>query len=207
MTVYFAPPDRHDLVLNGGDTLEVNSGGKSNYTTINSGGVENILSGGMSHGTTVAKGGIENVYGRSVETEISTGGVENIYSGGTSVRTHIDGGVEHVFSGGQTQDVFFDRPHSTLELATPTGLTGAIVHWREGDVIDLQNIKLTDLHISAGALTVTYGGKSATYAVVDQQANTFVHAVSDGKGGTDLILTPLIGVHSHGEPGHWDHFA
>jgi autotransporter passenger strand-loop-strand repeat protein len=203
------PPTGSGQVLNSGDTLNVSghitdttindggvanvlAGGQSNYTNINAGGVENILSGGLSHGTTVANGGVENVYGRSIETEIDLGGVENIYSGGTSVRPHVDGGVVHVFSGGKAQDVIFDGPNSTLELATPSALTGAIVHWRVGDVIDLLNIRLTDLHQSAGDLTVTFEGGSATYAVVDQQAGTFAHAVSDGHGGTNLVLTQIV---------------
>ncbi len=195
MTTYTAPPNQTDLVLNDGDALNVLSQGQSNYTTINTGGVENVFDGGLSHGTTVSVGGVANVYGRSIETEIDTGGVVNVYSGGTSVRTHIDGGVQYVFNGGTTGDVFFDGPNSTLQLESLTGLTGAIVHWGVGEVIDLVNIKLTDLHESAGALTVTYGDQSATYPVVDRQAGTFIHAVSDGRGGTNLILTPIVGVH------------
>lgn len=188
-----------DTTINSGGVQNVLSQGQSNYTTINAGGVENILIDGLSHGTTVSIGGVANVYGSSIETEIDAGGVVNIYSGGASVRTHIDGGVLHVFNGGTTGNVFFDGPNSTLQVESLTGLTGAIVSWGVGDVIDLVNIKVTDLHESAGGLTVTYGDQSATYPVLDRQAGTFVHAVSDGRGGTNLILTPIVGVH-HSDP-------
>lgn len=199
MTTYTTPPNQAGLTLNDGDTLNVLSQGQSNYTTINTGGVENILGGGLSHGTTVSIGGVANVYGSSIETEIDAGGVVNVYSGGTSIRTHIDGGVQHVFNGGTTGDVFLDGPNSTLQLESLTGLTGAIVHWGVGDVVDLVNIKLTDLRESSSGLTVTFGDLSATYPVVDRQAGTFIHAVSDGRGGTKLILTPIVDV-SHSDP-------
>ena len=87
MTTYTAPPDRSGLVLNSGDILNVNAGGRSNFTTVNNGGIENVY--GDSHATTVDHGGVQNVFGRSVETEIDKGGVENVQSGGLAVRTYI----------------------------------------------------------------------------------------------------------------------
>jgi autotransporter passenger strand-loop-strand repeat protein len=214
MTTYTAPPDRFGLVLNNGDILNVNFhgvsaditmnaggienvdvGGLSNFATINNGGIENVH--GDAHATTVNNGGIENVYGRSVETEIDKGGVENIQSGGLSVRTHIDGGVEHVLSGGTAENAIFQGSDSTLELATPTGLNGAIVNWRVGDVVDLQNTVVTGLDMAPGILKVSYGSHSVSYGLGNEQAGTFIHAVSDGHGGTDLIMTPIVGVHHH----------
>ena len=90
MTMYTAPPDQFDLVLDNGDILNVNRGGHSTFTTI------------------------------------KPGGIENVQSGGVAVSTFIDGGVEHVFRGGEAEKVSFDAPNSTLELATPTGLTGSV---------------------------------------------------------------------------------
>jgi autotransporter passenger strand-loop-strand repeat protein len=195
MTTYTAPPDRFDLVLSNGDILNVNAGGRSNYTTIDNGGIENVYGG--AHATTVNNGGIENVYGRSVETEIDKGGVENVQSGGLSVRTHIDGGVEHVLSGGTAENVIFHGSDSTLELATPTGLNGAIINWRVGDVVDLQNTVVTGLDMTPGILKVSYGSHSVSYGLGNEQGGTFIHAVSDGHGGTDLIMTPILGVQHH----------
>ena len=192
MTTYTAPPDRFELVLNNGDILNVNAGGRSNYTTINNGGIENVY--GDAHATTINSGGIENVYGRSVETEIDKGGLENVQSGGLAVRTYIDGGVEHVLSGGTAENVIFQGSGSTLELATPTGLNGAIINWRVGDVVDLQNTVVTGLDVTGGKLKVSYGGNSVSYALGNEQPGTFIHAVSDGHGGTDLVMTPIVGV-------------
>jgi len=163
MTTYTAPPDRSSLVLNNGDILNVNAGGRSDFTTINNGGIENVY--GDSHATTVNNGGIENVYGRSVETEIDTGGVENVQSGGKSVRTHIDGGVENVLSGGTAENIVFQGSHSTLELATPTGLHGAISNWHVGDVIDLLNTVVTGLNVTGGTLSVSYGGQLVNWGL------------------------------------------
>jgi autotransporter passenger strand-loop-strand repeat protein len=195
MTTYTAPPDRSGLVLNSGDILNVNAGGRSNFTTVNNGGIENVY--GDSHATTVDHGGVQNVFGRSVETEIDNGGVENVQSGGLAVRTYIDGGVEHVLSGGTAENVIFQGSNSTLELATPTGLKGAIINWRVGDVIDLQNTAVTGLDVSPGSLKVSYGGQSVSYALGNDQPGTFIHAVSDGHGGTDLVMTPIVGAQHH----------
>lgn len=195
MTTYTAPPDRSGLVLNSGDILNVNAGGRSNFTTVNNGGIENVY--GDSHATTVDHGGVQNVFGRSVETEIDKGGVENVQSGGLAVRTYIDGGVEHVLSGGTAENVIFQGSNSTLELATPTGLKGAIINWRVGDVIDLQNTAVTGLDVSPGSLKVSYGGQSVSYALGNEQPGTFIHAVSDGHGGTDLVMTPIVGAQHH----------
>lgn len=200
MTMYTAPPNQHDLVLNNGDILNVNAGGHSDFTTINNGGIENVY--GDSHGTTVDNGGIQNVYGGSVETEIDKGGVENVQSGGVSIRTYIDGGVEHVLSGGRAENIIFQGSDSTLELATPTGLNGAIINWRVGDVIDLLNTAVTGLDVTRGALTVSYGSHSVSYGLGNAQAGTFIHAVPDGHGGTDLVMTAIVGVQHLHEFGH-----
>lgn len=201
MTTYNTPPNRSGLILHSGDILNVNSGGQSDYSQID-GGTENVLNGGRSHADIVGNGGIENVYGRSVYTEIESGGVENIQSGGLSRGTTIySGGIEHVLSGGTAEEVRFSGSDSTLQVDMPSGLK-SIENFSAGDVIDFVNTKLTDVREAGHVVTVTYGDQETSFYSVNQQAKAFLHAVPDGQGGTDLILTPVVGVQHQHDAGH-----
>ena len=184
---YTAPPDRTGFVVNSGYVLDVNSGGKATSTIIHSGGVVNVLSGGLSELTT-----------------INGGGVENVYNGGRAIGENLNGGVENVLSGGVADNVRFgDVNHSTLKLASPSGLMGAISNWRVGDVIDFLNTSVTGVHQTGDVLTMSYGDQKASYQLAGQQANTEFKLESDGHGGTELVLTHIVGVQQlHGEAAH-----
>src|SRR5271155_4200042 len=96
----YSPPNKASLVLNSGDTLNVDAGGTAVSTTINSGGVENVRDGGASYGTTINSGGRDDVYtgGSDFFTTINNGGRENVQVGGTATSTTInDGGRENVY--------------------------------------------------------------------------------------------------------------
>jgi len=61
MTTFTAPPTQTGLVLNSGDTLNVNIHGIAVKTTINDGGLENVLGGGRAEFTTINAGGVERL--------------------------------------------------------------------------------------------------------------------------------------------------
>jgi hypothetical protein len=76
-----------------------------------------------------------------------------------------------------------------LDLAQPQVLSGTITGWQVGDVIDFASTSLTSAGISASMLSVTAsGGRTFSYQLADQQANTFTTLRSDGNGGTDVTL-------------------
>jgi hypothetical protein len=90
-------------------------------------------------------------------------------------------------------------------VANPTGIAnGKIIHWQVGDVIDLLNTKVTAVEEDTGRLYVQGTGfRPMQIAFADQQFDTKVAFQSDGHGGTDLILTPMVGVASlHTEFSH-----
>lgn len=70
-----------------------------------------------------------------------------------------------------------------------------------GDVIDFLNTSVTGAQKTGDVLTVTYGSDKANYQLAGPQANTAFNLQSDGHGGTDLILTPVVGV-LHSDAGH-----
>jgi autotransporter passenger strand-loop-strand repeat protein len=80
MTIFTAPPNQNNLVLNSGDILNVNAGGLADHTTINTGGFEFVDRHGTSLHTTINSGGFEFVEpgGFSDHTTINNGGVENV---------------------------------------------------------------------------------------------------------------------------------
>ena len=53
---------------------------------------------------------------------------------------------------------------------------------------------MTGFHKTGDVLIVTYGNQTASYLLAGQQADTEFKLQSDGHGGTDLILTPIVGV-------------
>jgi autotransporter passenger strand-loop-strand repeat protein len=92
-------------------------------------------------------------------------------------------------SGGIADGVDFVGAHSTLALATPSGLTGFIRNWHVGDIIDFLNTKVTGVNATGNTLTVTYGDhQTASYSLAGQQANTQFALKSDGQSGTELFL-------------------
>jgi autotransporter passenger strand-loop-strand repeat protein len=265
MTTYTAPPDQYLLVLNAGDTLIVDAGGKANDTTINpqafeqveSGGTSNhtmifgtatttgyleVEVGGTANTTQINSGGLQGVFGTANDTTINSGGTENVVRLGTANDTTINGGgrqdvagtatsndttinnggvevvfgghahnttinsggVEKVLSGAEADGVIFGQPNATLDLFTPSGLTGTIENWQAGDVIDFLNTNVTSVHLTGNTLSVTYGTQTANYTLSGQQPGTEFKLQSDGHGGTELTLVPatgaeppLVGIHHH----------
>ena len=94
MTTYTAPPTQTHLVLNGGDTLNVEVDGLAYGTMINQGAVLNVGSGGMDIGTT-NNGGNEYVYGTSIDMTINFGGLVFVEAGATIGTTINAGGTEY----------------------------------------------------------------------------------------------------------------
>ena len=168
-------------------TENVAAGGTATGTTIRNGGVEIVA--GKSTGTTIEAGGIENVLsgGTSTGTNIS-GGTENVQGGGTAIKTIIDHGTENVQSGGTATDVIFAGAHSTLELATPSGLNGTINNWH-----DLGNFAFSSdatVSFSSGTLTVTNGNQHAALSLSGLYSTSNFALASHGAHGT-LSSSPL----------------
>ncbi len=196
----------------------VGDGGVSNHTIVDRGGTEGVVDGGVSNDAIIHRGGRENLQGGvSNNTRLDAGAVEsvsqdgvanhtivgdhadlNVHNGGVANNTVIDrGGVETVDRGGQANNVTF-AGKSILVLHSPTELTGTVSDWRIGDAIDLLNTQVTSVHQTGNQLTVSYGqDQKVTYALDAQQANTHVAFRSDGHGGTELILTPVVGLQNH----------
>ena len=203
-TTFTAPPVQTDLVLNNGDTLNVNNNGQSFNTTINDGGIENVNQGGLSRFANIMSGGIENVSGHSDfgivqnngtqhvlnggiagKTEIRFGGKQIVDSGGTTIQTTIDhGGTEIIAQGGLAQDVIF-AGDGHLELANPLQLTGTITLSAPGtafiDFTDTPELLFTNVNYDGLLLTMTFqGNKTITYGVVG--ANRVVLGPNGGHG-------------------------
>lgn len=176
----------------------LNDKGIANHTTIN-GGVENVS--GNDYYTTIKSGGVENVNssGEAFDTTIASGGVLNIKALGDVVSPTINsGGVLNVLAGGSASHVTFSGDGGTVRLANPADLKGSIIHWQIGDIVDLLNTKVTAVSENGSSLLVQGAGfRPVQYHLVDQQPDTRVAFQSDGHGGTDLILVPIVGVHDH----------
>jgi autotransporter passenger strand-loop-strand repeat protein len=220
MTTYTAPPNQTNLVLNKGDTLDVNSGGNATGTTIN-GGLEKVLAGGLDAGATIHHGGAQDVFGVAFGATIDSRGLQVVEHGGTASHTTINdgslhirgfavdttinnGGGEIVSVVGVTENVTFGGDHALLAIAAnPSHLIGDVTNWRVGDIIDFRTTTVTSAHETGNVLTVTYGDQSASYRLVGQQPNTKVEIQKDSFSGTELVLTPLVGAqHHHHDAGH-----
>jgi autotransporter passenger strand-loop-strand repeat protein len=156
-------------------------------STINAGGNEFLNAGTTAIDTIINAGGVQSGPGTAIGTLINEGGLQNV--SGIVKGTIINGGVESVSNGGMADGVTFAGSHSTLALATPSGLTGFIRNWHVGDIIDFQNTIVTGVNATSNTLTVTYGDhQTASYSLAGQQANAEFKLQSDGNGGTELVL-------------------
>ena len=194
----------------------VNEGGTSIDTTIKRGGVEHVFKGGVANGT-ILDGGNQEVHsggvangtiindgrefvdsrGTANNTTINQHGQE--YVEGRSNNTTIHGGELDVLRG-SVDNVTFDGPGSLLTLLVPSHLTGAISNWSVGDVVDFRNRQVFDVveNDAHTTVTISYGDhETVTYSLVNQQANTAFELRSDHRGGTELILTPVVDVPHH----------
>lgn len=100
MTIYTAPPDETNLVLDRGDVLNVDKGGTATGTTIQFGGVAHV-NGGTIIDTLIKTLGAEDVGrgGVADDTTIKRAGVENVAVGGTANHTVLDGGTLNLNGG------------------------------------------------------------------------------------------------------------
>ena len=179
-------------------------GSVSNGTIIDSGD-EIVTRGGTSNGTIINQFGVETLEdGGNSNSTIVNGGRETVERHGAANGTTIEqSGVEHVNPGGTANNVIFGGPDAVLELGQPSGLKGSVSDWQVGDVIDFQNTSVTSVQENDAhtTLTVHYATRlhpeTATYSLLNQQANTAFALRPDGEGGTELILTPIVGVAQH----------
>jgi autotransporter passenger strand-loop-strand repeat protein/uncharacterized repeat protein (TIGR03803 family) len=170
-----------------GNFENVFGGGTVTDTTINAGGNEFLNAGTTAIDSIINAGGVQSGSGTAIGTLINEGGRQDV--SGLAKDTIINGGLESVSNGGVADGVTFVGPHSTLALATPSGLTGFIRNWHVGDIIDFQNTMVTGVNETGNTLKVTYGDhQTASYSLAGQQANTEFKLQSDGNGGTELML-------------------
>jgi autotransporter passenger strand-loop-strand repeat protein len=191
-------------VVNGGGAVEfVFSGGVASGTTVNSGGFQEVgatnsggtsSAGGTAVSTTVNSAGVESVIAGGVAsgTVVNAGGRLGVRPGGTASGAMLSGGTEYVSSGGTAQDVTFGGSSGTLELVTPTGLSGTMSDWQTGDTIDFVGTSVTSASIAGSTLTVTVsGGQAFSYQLANAQQGGVPYLKSDGAGGTDVLLNVL----------------
>jgi T5SS/PEP-CTERM-associated repeat protein/autotransporter passenger strand-loop-strand repeat protein len=170
-----------------GNVLNVAAGNTASGTIINSGGVETDY--GSDAGATLS--GEQDVYGSAVDTTVDSGGFQIVENGGVASATTINsGGVESVAAGGAAAGVTFGGVSATLDLAQPSGLTGAISNWQVGDAIDFLNTSVTSANVSGSTLTVNVsGGQAYSYQLIGQQGGASVSVQGDGAAGADVFLT------------------
>ena len=163
-------------VLNYG-TLNINSN-----TTLNATGKDFIQDAGTTSVSGTANAAIFEADGGVLDfnSAVTSTGAMEIFSGGT---------IE--FSGSASNAVAFKAPTGILELSSPSTFTGTITGFANSDVIDLVNTAVTGLTYSSGKLTVTgSGGTVATLQFGGTYTTASFVAVSDGRGGADIIKGP-----------------
>jgi hypothetical protein len=88
-----------------------------------------------------------------------------------------------------SQTVDFSGANGTLELADPASFTGTVAGFSPGDMIDLVNTAVQSAAIVGSTLVVTEtGGQTLTYQFSTAPQDDAIAAVTDGAGGTDLLL-------------------
>jgi autotransporter passenger strand-loop-strand repeat protein len=174
--------------VNDGGHQYVLAGGIATGTAVNDPGIQIVSAGGTAIGATLS-GGEQDVYGTAIATTVDSGGLQIVENGGIASGTTVNrGGTEYISSDGTAQDVTFGGTFATLDLGSPSGLTGTISNWQVGDTIDFVNTSVTSANISGSTLTITTsGGQSFAYQLAGQQTND-ADLQSDGAGGTDVIL-------------------
>ncbi len=94
-----------DLVVSGGATDYVLSGGTTVSTSVGSGGTEAVYDHGVAAVTSVSSGGFQFVFsgGKATSATVGSGGFGIVSAGGTAISTSVDnGGIEIVSSGAAT---------------------------------------------------------------------------------------------------------
>jgi autotransporter passenger strand-loop-strand repeat protein len=140
MTSYTIPPNQTKipLVLDAGDTLTVNSGGRSTDVTVSDGATEQVNAGGSSFRTTVNDGGLEDVNGGTLDVKKTVidfttinGGAVNLFHAEAD-HTRINFLVSSPFSQMNVRD------HSVAKDTIIEG--GGILTGERGIVVDATSI-------------------------------------------------------------------
>ena len=116
--------------------------------------------------------------GTAIATTVNMNSPQYIQSGGVASGTTVNrGGTEYISSDGTAQDVTFGGTFATLDLGSPSGLTGTISNWQVGDTIDFVNTSVTSANISGSTLTITTSGD------LDPSPDAFLaHAAAGARG-------------------------
>ena len=181
MTTYTAPPTQTHLVLNGGDTLNVEVDGLAYGTLINQGAVLNVGSGGTDIGTT-NNGGNEYVFGTSIDMTINFGGLVFVEAGATIGTTINAGGTEYDQGGasiGTTINSGGSQYVQNGSTATNATIDGAFaIQYVDGGTSIATTIK-------AGGLEWVRNGGTANNTII--QDGGVEHVFSSGTANTVIF--------------------
>lgn len=181
MTTYTAPPTQTHLVLNGGDTLNVEVDGLAYGTLINQGAILNVGSGGTDIGTT-NNGGNEYVFGTSIDMTINFGGLVFVEAGATIGTTINAGGTEYDQGGasiGTTINSGGSQYVQNGSTATNATIDGAFaIQYVDGGTSIATTIK-------AGGLEWVRNGGTANNTII--QDGGVEHVFSSGTANTVIF--------------------
>ena len=205
-------------VLSSGGSATVSAGGAADASIVQKGGKEYVTASGTASGATVGSSGTLYVSsgGTAIGTMVSGGGLEFISSAGTiSGGSVITGGKLTLYSGGVLQGglaisggtavisgavsagptVTFAGPGGDLALYGVSGASFAatISGFTSGDTIDLGGFAFSTsgkVNFSAGTLTVSEGGKTATLTFAGGYATSnFILSKDTAGTGTFVKFT------------------
>ena len=180
MTTYKAPPTQTHLVLNGGDTLNVEANGLAFDTLINQGAVLNVAAGGTDIGTT-NNGGNEYVFGTSTDMTLNFGGLVFVEAGAITGTTINAGGTEYDQGGasiGTTINLGGSQYVQNGSTATNTTIDGAFaIQYVDGGTSIATTIK-------AGLQIVRNGGMANNTIILDGG----VEHVQNGSTANNVIF-------------------
>jgi hypothetical protein len=121
--------------------------------------------------------------GDTVRVLSALNGTGNISIGGKSV-VEIGGSA----ASGQTIS-FADGNNELVKIDNPTAFNAALSNWMIGDTVDLAKTVVQSVALSGNTLTLTTaGGQTLSYQVSGAFTGNHFAALSDGAGGTDLVL-------------------
>jgi len=116
---------------------------------------------------------------------------------GTGTISVATGGVAEIAGTLASTDAikFLDGASDLLKLDAATSFAASINGFSQGDTIDLSGIVATAANWSNGVLTVTESNNTTlNLAVAGSYGGATFNVASDGAGGTNITLTPGVGV-------------
>jgi autotransporter passenger strand-loop-strand repeat protein len=165
---------------------------------VNSGG-QQLVSGGTTFGTVVSAGGSQSVYfdGVASGTVVMSGGGEFVASHGFADSATVSGGTLELAASAALDDSMVFAGSGGKLIVDGTNLPVAIISgFSAGDTIDLRAYTLGSLAWLQGDPSIqalqmsTASGGVASITFAGNYSGQTMEAVSDGDGGTDLILGP-----------------